>query len=612
MSKLIRLFVRFDARLKLRSKMLIAFIVILLIPSAIIGFFSYRKSSSVIAEQTSGAYLEALRQTSINISYRLTEVENISEIIYTNVQLQNILRRASRQELTIGDVIGDYKAIIEIIRNLEKSRNIFRIRLLVPNNPLYTTENYNIFPISPEETAKLDKELAAQPSAMEWRYLGTTNYIGNVQKSIVSLFRVMKDFEAVSQTLGFMAIDVDETTLTGVLEDMSLALPYRAMLYKGDSLVSTYARLPEQLSADNDELGQLVRQIPATEQGYRNIRLGRSNYLLLTQPVGNADWHLAVLVPAVSIASQSKSLGWYILLLSVSVVVLVLALSVLLSRTFTKRIHILGEKMKGIEQGHFGQVVEVSGNDEISLLQRRFNKMSVQIKSLIDEVYTITINKQREEMKVLEGRINSHFLYNTLDTVKWLALASKVPDIAHVVTNLSKFFRLSLNRGRETIAVEKELEHVRAYMEIQNIRFSGLIRYDARIQLELERVDIPKLILQPIVENAIVHGINKRPGKAGTIALRGRLRGEIAEFFIFDDGAGMSRETASSLLLAESPGYGLRNVHQRLQLAYGPGFGVKIRSKPGCGTAIRLRLLAAPPALPVQMEAQPKSVRSDT
>ncbi|MFK7692749.1 hypothetical protein [Paenibacillus sp. HJGM_3] len=152
-----------DARLKLRSKMLIAFIVILFLPSAVIGFFSYRKSSSILQEQTSGAYLEALRQTAINISYRLTEVENISEILYTNVQLQEILRRANRKELSIGDIIGDYKAIIEIIRNLEKSRNIYRIRLLVPNNPLYASENANLFPVSTADLAALDKELTMNP-----------------------------------------------------------------------------------------------------------------------------------------------------------------------------------------------------------------------------------------------------------------------------------------------------------------------------------------------------------------------------------------------------------------------------------------------------------------
>ncbi len=604
--RLLRLLVRFDARLKLRSKMLIAFIVILLIPSVIIGFFSYRKSSSIIEEQTSRAYLEALRQTAINISYRLTEVENISDIIYTNVQLQSILRRASRQELTIGDVIGDYKAIIEIIRNLEKSRNIFRIRLLVPNNPLYTTENFNIFPISAEESANLDKELMAKPNVMEWRPLGLTSYLGNVQKSVVSLYRLMKDFEAVSQTLGVIAIDVNEETLAGVLKDMNLALPYRAMLYKGNSLVSSYTQMPEQLKTNEDELSRMLRETPADGQGYRTVRFGGSSYLLLTQPVGNSDWRLAGLVPAVNITSQSKSIGWYILLLSVSVVVIVLALSVLLSRMFTKRIRILGDKMMGIEQGKFGEVVEITGYDEISLLQRRFNKMSVQIKNLIDEVYTITINKQREEMKVLEGRINSHFLYNTLDTVKWMALASKAPDIANVVTNLSKFFRISLNRGQETITVEKELEHVRAYMEIQNIRFSGALRFETRVDSELNPVAIPKLILQPIVENAIVHGINKRPGKAGTITLRGRLLGEAVEFVIFDDGVGMSKEVAATLLLAEGPGYGLRNVQERLKLVYGPGFGVKIRSKLGCGTAIRLRLQAG------SLEASSKSGRSDT
>lgn len=595
-----------DARLKLRSKMLIAFIVILFLPSAVIGFFSYRKSSSILQEQTSGAYLEALRQTAINISYRLTEVENISEILYTNVQLQEILRRANRQELSIGDIIGDYKAIIEIIRNLEKSRNIYRIRLLVPNNPLYASENANLFPVSTADLAALDKELTMNPGAMEWRYLGSTTYIGNVQKNIVSLYRLMKNFEAVSEVLGVVAIDVDEKTLSGVLENMSLALPYRAMLYKGDSLVASYTRIPDQFPAGDEQWERVRREAPDAEQSSRTVRLGGNPYLSLSQAVGNTGWRLAVLVPSVSITSQSQLLGWFILLLSVSVVMLVLALSVLLSRMFTKRIYVLADKMKGIELGHFGEVVDVAGHDEISFLQRRFNQMSLQIKSLIGEVYTITVTKQREEMKVLEGRINSHFLYNTLDTVKWMALKSKAPDIAHVVTNLSKFFRISLNRGQETIAVEKELEHVKAYMEIQNIRFSGAIVCRTRIDPALNGVGIQKLILQPIVENAIVHGINKSPDKTGTITIRGRLRGETVEFFIFDDGAGMTREATAALLTPDSPGYGLRNVHQRLQLAYGTGFGAKIRSRPGGGTAVRLQLTI------FSREALPMSVRSDT
>jgi two-component system sensor histidine kinase YesM len=245
--------------------------------------------------------------------------------------------------------------------------------------------------------------------------------------------------------------------------------------------------------------------------------------------------------------------------------------------------------MKGIEQGNFGELIEVSGSDEISLLQRRFNRMSSEIKDLIDEVYQITINKQREELKVLEGRINSHFLYNSLDTVKWLAIKANESDIAQLVTNLSKFFRISLNRGQDTISVEKELEHVKAYIDIQNIRFGGSIVYETEIDPSLLPVFMVKLILQPIVENAVIHGINKAGRKAGTIRIRGRQSGTGVEFLIADDGVGMDAQQLADLFEPGS-GYGLQNVHRRLQLYYGKEAGVQIRSKIGRGTAVRLKL----------------------
>lgn len=596
---LLRRLLRLDARLKVRDKILISFVLIVAVPSGFIGYFSYKKSSAIIQEQTSHAYLEALRQTAINISYRLSEVENISEIIYTNEKLQKILSRAGDGELSIAEVIDDYKSITEIIRNLEKSRNIFRIRLLVPNRPLYAAENQNLFGLDGPAFAQLGREISAESGYMQWRYIPQMSYMGagqsNTTKSVVSLYRLIKDFDNVNSNLAVVAIDVDEKLLQAVIRDMSLALPYEARLYKGGERITSYTNLPEGLP-----IGEPPPSAGAEGKGaedYTTVRYEGQSYLYLVREVEQLPgWRLAVFIPSVSITDQSQLVGVFILVLSGSFIVLAVLLSIVLSNKITKRLSALAGKMRGIEQGHFGEVVEVSGNDEISLLQRRFNKMSTEIKGLIDEVYTITINKQREELKVLEGRINSHFLYNTLDTIKWMAVKSKAPDIALLVTNLSKFFRISLNRGQDTVTVEKELEHVQAYIDIQTVRFGGGLRFDAIVPERLHQLEMIKLILQPVVENAIVHGMNKRPGKQGRIVVRAHWQGPYLDFLVADDGAGMTRETVQSLLRPGS-GYGLLNVHQRLRLYYGAECGVKVRSAPGAGTAVRLRLKASlPPA----------------
>jgi two-component system sensor histidine kinase YesM len=582
-----------DSRTSLRRKLLVAFTLIVLVPSIAIGFFSYRKSSSIIQDQTSRAYMEALRQTSINLSYRLTEVENISYIVYTNDRLQEMLRRANTQELTIGEVIDDYKSIKDILYNLEKSRNIFRIRLLVPGSALYTTENISLFGLSDDEFSKYQVELNGQKDKMRWNYLGPTSYLGAGVKSIISLHRLMLDFNNVTSALGVIAIDVEEQTLKDVLQNMNLALPYKAMLIKDENVITSYANQSD-LEIDQAPLPELLRLGGVSGQGVKTIQYRDETYLYLVQQLENVDWKLIVLVPTLNITDQSDLLGLYILLLSAALIAIAILMSFLISSRMTKRLSVLAEKMKGIEHGHFGETVEITGRDEISLLQKRFNKMSTHIKSLIEEVYRITLNKQREEMKVLEGRINSHFLYNTLDAVKWMSIKSGAPDIARVVTDLSKFFRISLNNGKDTITVEKELEHVKAYIDIQNVRFGGTIRTDQRFDPALYDVEIIKLILQPIVENAIIHGINKTSGSGGVIALRGRLSGDRIVILVSDNGAGMDKETAENLRTGTASGYGLRNVHQRLQLYYGEHCGVTVRSKPGTGTTVRLVLRTRP------------------
>jgi two-component system sensor histidine kinase YesM len=598
---LLRRLLLLDARIKLRHKLLIAFILIVLIPTLSIGFFSYKKSSSIIQEQTSHAYLEALRQTTINISYRLREVENISELIYTNEKLQKIVRRAAAQELSISEVYEDYKNLTEIITNLEKNRNIFRIRLFVPGNPLYATENRNIFPIHAVDAEKLNEELLSQPGFMKWSFVGQQAYLSNGIKSVLSLNRLMKDFEQVNNVLGAVAIDVDENTLNEVLRDMSLSLPYQALLVNKDTVITTYTNnKSDQLSISWDMLRNKLQSHPLPYKGYEKLEMDGKSYLYLVHPVDQLDWRLVVLIPTINITDQSTLLGFFISILTLILVVAAILLSIVLSGRITRPIHILADKMKGIEQGNFGEMVEVTGHDEISLLQRRFNRMSTEINSLIEEVYKITISKQQEEMKVLESRINSHFLYNTLDTVKWMAFRNKEPDIVQIVTSLSKFFRISLNKGNDVLTVDKELEHVAAYMDIQNVRFNGQLGYHPVVDAEILGLEIIKLILQPIVENGIIHGVNRKADKKGNIVIRGVIVGEFIEFMVIDDGVGMDAAARDRLFTSSTTGYGLRNVHQRLVLTYGPDCGVRVWSKPGMGTAVKLILRKERRALPLE------------
>ncbi|WP_139994141.1 cache domain-containing sensor histidine kinase [Paenibacillus paridis] len=591
MKTLLGRFLLIDSRMKLRNKMLISFVLMVLIPSVCIGFFSYQKSSAIISEQTSHAYLEALRQTTINISYRLDEIENISEMVYANETLQKLLRKSQQEKLSVGEVIDDYKSIIEILENLEKNRNIFRIRLMIASNPMYAMEGINILSIEPRMLEEWNARLSTKKRSMEWVYSPGTTYPGIGVKETVSLYRTIKDFKNVRNLLGLVAIDVDQETINAVLRDMNLNLPYQAVLMNRQETIATYSQGMDGIPMDSDELHAALGEGSGERQSYTTVRMHGDRYLHLVQPMDDLDWQLVVLIPSLRITDQSSLLGLYILLLSVSLIAFGIGLSYLLSNRITSRLSHLIRKMKDLERGQFGKLVDVSGQDEIAVLQQSFNNMSIQIESLIGEVYAMTRKQQQEELKVLEGRINSHFLYNTLDTVKWMSLSSKAPEIARIVTNLSKFYRISLNKGHARLSVEKELEHVQAYVAIQETRFSGKLRYETKVDPAMLHKEIIKLILQPIVENAILHGINKSASKQGRIRVRGLLRKHAIVFYITDTGAGISAERISSLLQDGGAGYGVRNVHERLKLYFGEGSGVRIRSKEGQGTSVRLLLV---------------------
>lgn len=200
------------------------------------------------------------------------------------------------------------------------------------------------------------------------------------------------------------------------------------------------------------------------------------------------------------------------------------------------------------------------------------------------------------ELEALQAQINPHFLYNTLDMLKWMARNGMTDEIGQVVTSLSKFYKLSLSMGNTVISIRDELLHVSSYMQIQSTRYVNKILLDIQVDEEIMEYGILKITLQPIVENAIIHGILCTEEESGTIRITGGLeKGDIV-IIVSDDGEGMSPDIVSKLLTNDlnnrtrGSGYGLRNINERIHLFYGPGYGLAFDSKPGIGTAVTIRI----------------------
>jgi len=238
--------------------------------------------------------------------------------------------------------------------------------------------------------------------------------------------------------------------------------------------------------------------------------------------------------------------------------------------------------------------------DELTELSRSFNAMIGKIRELLDEKIEEQRRLKKAEFKTLQAQINPHFLYNTLDTIIWKAEANQKDQIIELVQALSSFFRITLSKGQDWITIGEEVEHVRSYLRIQSMRYRDILTYTIDVDEEILHGTILKLMLQPLVENALYHGIkNKRGG--GTIAVRGYRLGEgQALLEVEDNGIGIAADELAQLregLADESRrddigehGFGIYNVHQRIKLYYGRQFGLSIESEPQWGTKVSLTI----------------------
>jgi two-component system sensor histidine kinase YesM len=286
---------------------------------------------------------------------------------------------------------------------------------------------------------------------------------------------------------------------------------------------------------------------------------------------------------------NNSLIGIWILLLFVAIIV-----SYLVSNIATKRITILSDAMKDVRKGNFDTCITLHGNDELSGLADDFNAMVVDINGLMNEVYNTQKEKRQKELQVLQSQINPHFIYNTLDTLQWKALEYEANEIADLIMSLSSFFRISLNKGKEFISLDKELEHVKSYLTIQQFRYNDILEYEINCDNSLYSCYLPKILIQPLVENAIYHGIKPKLNK-GIIKINVFKENNILNIEVSDDGVGIKKEKLEKIRynLKEhltSDNYGLYNVSQRVYLYYGNDYGLTIQSSENVGTCITIKL----------------------
>ena len=247
-----------------------------------------------------------------------------------------------------------------------------------------------------------------------------------------------------------------------------------------------------------------------------------------------------------------------------------------------------------IAEGNFAVRTNAKTSDEIAVLSQGFNEMAGNMQLLVDQVRDDEQKMRKADLRLLQEQINPHFLYNTLDTIVWLIECNEADQAVDMVVTLSNFFRIVLSKGKEFISIRMEEQHIRSYLQIQEARYSDIMDYRIDIDPALYSYQIPKLTLQPIVENALYHGI-KYKRSHGTIAVNGRMQEDTIRLVVTDDGAGMDeteltqlREDISKPCKETDRGFGLANVNERIRMYFGAEYGLTIDSAKGEGTRVTI------------------------
>jgi len=420
-------------------------------------------------------------------------------------------------------------------------------------------------------------------------------HIQNLFKSeyrwVVSMSRLITYRDNSRDQEGVLVMDINFRTIDELSQRVSLGK--KGYVYIIDSVGNIVYHPQQQLIYAGLKYENIEPVLNYAYGSYVDETEGEQR-LITIQTVKPAGWKIVGVAYAEEFLTTRKELGGFLYGFLLAAIAVILVINLYVSARISQPIRRLERSVKMVEKGDFGTSVHVGGAYEVEQLSKRFNLMLRRIRELMDQIIREQEAKRKSELDVLQSQINPHFLYNTLNSVTRMAELGRTEEVVTTITSLSRFFRISLSKGDHIITVQEELEHIRHYLIIQTIRFKNKFTYEIRAEEGTLDCLTLKLILQPLVENAIHHGIEKS-AEAGFIGVYARFTEDHLELIVKDNGIGMTEETLGKLLSGalrseKGSGVGVTNVQERVSLYYGKPYGLFFESEPEEGTSVTIKL----------------------
>ncbi len=546
--------------MKFRRKLLISYILLSIIPIMILGIHSYQQSKALLVEQADNLIKHSFSQAVGRMDSLMDKFNSVSDYISFDKNIMNALN--SDYKDNNYELYYNYTYIIKPNFNSMMYLQPDIIQITVYNSGNLVRHGTTVLPL--EEL--YDKEWF---SGISENYENTWIY----DNGRIFIFRkLISDKNSVSNYLCmYLKNDNIFNELKQITENYGL--------FVADSrgqVIYSYNNFTE----DNMQYELSSEQLEAASS------TNEENYLIMDKALSVSNWKVVFYKPIATLDFDVSIIVKAVLFAIAICIVMLFVFSIIFSNIMVKRIELLSLNMKYMNEKEFKNVITSNDKDEIGELIRSFNYMIQEIDTLINEVYHSKLKEKEAEMRALQAQINPHFLYNVLSSINWKAIMISADEISRTSQLLANFYRTALNGGKNIISIKEELENTKSYIEIQSILHNGnfIAVYD--IDEEIYQYHIIKLLLQPIVENAIEHGLDCKINGNKILQVSAGICGNVITFAVKDNGPGIEKDTAGKLLDVDSKGYGLKNVNERIKLYFGEEYGVNIDSIVNVGTNI--------------------------
>ncbi|MFA7566408.1 MAG: sensor histidine kinase, partial [Alkalispirochaeta sp.] len=520
----------------------------------------------------------------------ITNMESIAQVVQLNDQVQEYL--GSKNAHNPEEAAEVRHRITSFLNSILRTRDDISLILIAGYNGDVLTHNADLR-LNPVVSIPEQQWYQSARDVTDRAVISSShvqNVIDGEYRWVITLSRTINN-PASGEEYGVMLVDLNFSVIRSLLSRISLGR--RGYLFVVDSTGEIVYHPRQELIYSNLEREYIDRAM-AERNGFFTVTDEKGERVYTVSTSDRTGWRTVGVNYVSELVQNRRLIQRYYLYWTIICMVLAILVSALISHRLSMPILQLRATMSEFEQGDFNVTADVSRKDEIGELARDFNTMIARIKELVRRNAEEQEQKRKSELMALQNQITPHFLYNTLDSVIWMAEGREHESVVKMVSALARLLRLSISRGEELVTIRDEVAHINNYLTIQKMRYRDKLDYSIEVDDAIQDLYTPKVILQPLVENAIYHGIkNKEEG--GRVIICGTATDDSVLLSVRDDGVGMAEEQMRNILVDDIPTrrrrrVGVRNVHERIQLYFGPSYGLRFRSPTGEGTVVEIHL----------------------